>query len=133
TGGMAAVSITFARYFLELTRAAAPEWLVATAALAILTIINCLGVKIGGRTQSVLMVLKIVAIAALVAIGIFGPRPSEVAAAALPAHDSFTDFGAALVPVLFAYGGWQTANFVAGGVRDPRSGLLCAMMACVCG
>lgn len=63
TGGMAAVSITFARYFLELTGLHAQDWVVATAALATLTIINCLGVKTGGRTQSSLMVMKIVAIA----------------------------------------------------------------------
>jgi APA family basic amino acid/polyamine antiporter len=28
-----------------------------------------------------------------------------------------------MVPVLFAYGGWQTANFIAGEVRNPRRNL----------
>ena len=70
TGGMAAVSITFARYFLELTGMRTPDWIVATTALATLTLINCLGVKTGGRTQSALMVMKIVAIAALVIVGL---------------------------------------------------------------
>jgi APA family basic amino acid/polyamine antiporter len=28
-----------------------------------------------------------------------------------------------MVPVLFAYGGWQTANFIAGEVREPRKNL----------
>jgi APA family basic amino acid/polyamine antiporter len=32
-------------------------------------------------------------------------------------------FGAAMVPVLFAYGGWQTACFIAGEVREPRKNL----------
>ena len=54
TGGMAAVSITFARYFLELTGVHSPDWIVATAALATLTIVNCLCVKTGGRTKSAL-------------------------------------------------------------------------------
>jgi APA family basic amino acid/polyamine antiporter len=31
--------------------------------------------------------------------------------------------GAAIVPVAFAYGGWQTASFVAGEMRDPRRDL----------
>src|SRR5207253_5365576 len=30
---------------------------------------------------------------------------------------------AAMVPVLFAYGGWQTASFVAGEMRDPQRDL----------
>ena len=59
TGGMAAVSITFARYFLEVTGWRAPDAMIALGALGILTAINCLGVKTGGRTQSLLMVLRI--------------------------------------------------------------------------
>src|SRR5919107_2392550 len=45
TGGMAAVAITFSRYFLEVTRAPMPEWAVAAAALAVLTVVNCFGVR----------------------------------------------------------------------------------------
>jgi APA family basic amino acid/polyamine antiporter len=131
TGGMAAVSITFARYFLELTRAPVPDWLVAVAALTILTIINCLGVRFGGRTQSALMVLKIAAIAALVAFGFFASPIESVSI--VSAHDSLTDFGAALVPVLFAYGGWQTANFIAGEMREPRRDLPRALLLGVAG
>lgn len=37
--------------------------------IVVLTIVNCLGVRAGRRLQSVLMVLKIVAIAALVLAG----------------------------------------------------------------
>jgi APA family basic amino acid/polyamine antiporter len=131
TGGMAAVSITFARYFLELTRLRAPDWFIAVAALAILTIINCLGVRFGGRTQSILMVLKIFAIAVLIAFGFFAP-PIE-SAVAMPMRDSLTDFGAALVPVLFAYGGWQTAIFLAGEMREPRRDLPRALLLGVVG
>jgi len=34
-----------------------------------------------------------------------------------------TALGAAMTPVMFAYGGWQTASFVAGEMRDPRRDL----------
>ena len=30
---------------------------------------------------------------------------------------SLTAFGAAMTPVLFAYGGWQTSSFVAGEMK----------------
>src|SRR5260221_4602847 len=36
---------------------------------------------------------------------------------------SLVAFGAALIPAQFAYGGWQTACFVAGEVREPRRNL----------
>ena len=123
TGGMAVVAIIFARYFLELTGLHAQEWVVAVAALGVLTFVNCLGVKTGGRTQSALMVLKIVAIAALVLAGLALAGKSEVTAAAGGQLWSLTSFGAAMIPVLFAYGGWQTANFIAAEVKEPRKNL----------
>jgi APA family basic amino acid/polyamine antiporter len=123
TGGMAVVSITFARYFLELTGMHAQEWLVAAAALAILTFVNCLGVKTGGRTQSALMVMKIAAIAALVIAGLALTGGHVVTASAEERNWSVTSFGGAMVPVLFAYGGWQTANFVAAEVKEPKKNL----------
>jgi basic amino acid/polyamine antiporter, APA family len=123
TGGMAAVAVTFARYFVELTNWQAPDWLLATVALAILTLINCLGVKIGGRTQSVLMVTKIAAIATLVVWGFSRAGVPVAPVIASGPGTSFSSFGAAMIPVLFAYGGWQTANFIAAEVKDPARNL----------
>ncbi len=132
TGGMAAVSITFARYFIELTGLHAPDWLLASTALGVLTLINCLGVKSGGRTQSALMAMKIVAIAALVILGLAlaGSHPTSwrgKESASLPS------FGAAMIPVLFAYGGWQTANFIAAEVKEPTRNLPRALVLGVLG
>ncbi len=123
TGGMAAVSITFARYFVELTGVQARDWIVATGALVILTLINCFGVKTGGRTQSALMVIKIVAISALVIAGVAFSSRHVTITTATEREWSLSSFGAAMVPVLFAYGGWQTANFVAAEVKEPRKNL----------
>jgi basic amino acid/polyamine antiporter, APA family len=123
TGGMAAVSITFARYFLELTGIHAQDWVVAISALSVLTLINCLGVKAGGRTQSAFMVMKIIAIAALVFCSLVFTERRVDTAAAVGQTWSLSSFGAAMVPVLFAYGGWQTANFIAAEVKEPRKNL----------
>ena len=123
TGGMAAVAITFARYFLELTGLHTNDWVVAVVALGTLTLINCLGVKTGGRTQSALMVMKILAIAALVIAGIVLTGKHLTVTTATEQEWSLTSFGAAMVPVLFAYGGWQTANFLAAEVKDPTRNL----------
>ncbi len=137
TGGMAAVAVTFARYFLELTGWRVQEWIVAAVALALLTIFNCLGVRVGGTVQNVLMLLKIGAIAALVLAGWLLVQPSQFyLRPALDRGLSFgllSSFGAAMVPVLFAYGGWQTANFVAAEMRDPRKDLPRALLIGVAG
>jgi APA family basic amino acid/polyamine antiporter len=127
TGGMAAVAITFSRYFLEVTGLALPEWTIAVAALTLLTIINCLGVRAGSSVQNGLMVLKILALAALVVGGLFfvgSPRGLSGPILDRPVSlGLLTAMGAALTPVMFAYGGWQTASFVAGEMRDPRRDL----------
>jgi APA family basic amino acid/polyamine antiporter len=126
TGGMAAVAVTFARYFAELAGTRLGDKLVAAVALAVLTGVNSLGVRAGSTVQSVLMVLKIVAILALIAFGLFAPVTEPVSAdtaAASANSPSIISFGAAMVPVLFAYGGWQTANFIAGEMREPRKNL----------
>jgi APA family basic amino acid/polyamine antiporter len=41
--------------------------------------------------------------------------------------------GAALTPVMFAYGGWQTTSFVAGEMRDPRRDLARGLLLGVAG
>lgn len=126
TGGMAAVAVTFARYFVELTYLPISSPYLAALVLAILTIINCLGVRAGSTVQSILMVLKILAIAMLVVCGFVFASRSENPSALLdrsPSVDLLTAFGAALVPVIFSYGGWQTATFIAGEIKEPRKNL----------
>lgn len=127
TGGMAAVTVTFARYFVELTTLRISEHWVSFITLTILTVINCLGVKPGSRVQSILMILKILAIACLVGAGLFflqKPQPLLHPFLDRPvSFDLLTAIGAALVPVLFSYGGWQTTNFIASEIKDPRKNL----------
>ena len=137
TGGMAAVAITFSRYFLEITHAPWSASAVATLALGLLTIVNCLGVRAGTSVQNTLMALKIVAILALVGCGMFFiGAPHGVSGPALDQPFSLsllTAMGAAMTPVMFAYGGWQTASFVAGEMREPRRDLARGLLIGVCG
>jgi APA family basic amino acid/polyamine antiporter len=123
TGGMAACAITFARY----CGLGLPEGAVAAAALLILTLINCFGVAAGSRVQSLLMLLKIAALAALIGGGLFLGR------AHAPSPAAPGDLGEALIPVLFSYGGWQTSCFVAGELKEPRRDLPRALVAGVLG
>ncbi|MBZ5727621.1 MAG: amino acid permease [Acidobacteriia bacterium] len=126
TGGMAAVAVTFARYFREISGARWSDGAIAAAALLGLTAINCLGVRAGSNVQSALMLTKAAAIAGMVVLGLAlgGGRIHP-----LPLLDRPVSFGlvaaigAAMTPIAFAYGGWQTASFVAAEMRDPRRDL----------
>ena len=127
TGGMAAVAVTFAKYFLELTGWPVGASFIAVSALGFLTIINCLGVRAGSRVQSAMTLAAIVAIGLLELSSFLRGGPSQISWQPVldqPISSSliFT-FGAAMTPVLFAYGGWQTSSFLAGEVREPRKTL----------
>jgi APA family basic amino acid/polyamine antiporter len=127
TGGMAGAAIIFGRYFRELSGVAIPEQIIAAVTLGILTLINCLGIRSGSNVQSALMLLKLAAIGLLVGVGLSlaGPAAADstVSLAAPGDGGALTGLAAAMVPVLFAYGGWQTATFVSGEMRNPRRDL----------
>jgi APA family basic amino acid/polyamine antiporter len=126
SGGMAAVAVTFAHYARELFAVPLGAGAIATVVLAALTIVNCLGVRAGAALQSALMVIKIVAIVGLIVAGaLFAPAPAAVGPSPRggPAPGLASAMGAALVPVLFAYGGWQTSSFVAGELKRPERDL----------
>jgi APA family basic amino acid/polyamine antiporter len=124
TGGMAGAAIIFGRYFGELFGFSIPEQLLAAVALGVLTVVNCLGVRAGSNVQSALMLTKLVAIALLIGVGCFGPIATNLTGTdATVASGGFAGLGRAMVPVIFAYGGWQTASFISGEMRHPRRDL----------
>src|SRR5436190_5180608 len=126
TGGMAAVAVIFSSYFRALTGVAWNDTAIAALVLLILTGINCLGARAGSNVQSAFMLLKIGAIAALVVLGFALGGGSLKSGPLLAQPVSFgllKSIGSAMVPIAFAYGGWQTATFVAGEMRDPRRDL----------
>ncbi len=122
TGAIAAVAVLFADYALPLL--GLPEgWTlpVAVASVVVLSGINYLGVRPGALTQNLFTVLKLLALALLVGVGLAWAAP---AAAAVPEpaapRSAIVAFGAALVPVLFTYGGWQQTNFIAEEIVEPE-------------
>src|SRR6266487_3075104 len=126
TGGMAAVAVIFASYFRALTGVGWNDGVIAAVVLLGLTGINCLGARAGSNVQSVFMLLRIAAIAGLVVFGFAlggGSLKSEPLLAPPFSLGVLASIGSAMVPVAFAYGGWQTATFVAGEMRDARRDL----------
>ena len=125
TGAIAAVAVTFADYTLALFdlphRFSVP---LAVAAIAVLSGINYVGVRPAAITQNIFTILKLAALALLIAVGLLFAAPApppHLAAPSPPFH--FAALGTALVPILFTYGGWQQTNFIAEEIVDPERNL----------
>ena len=124
SGGIAAVSVTFARYTADLFHLS-PAFLKPLAAglLIVLSGVNYIGVRSGSVTQNVFTVLKLVALAILIGAGIFFASGAPSVQDASPAIEGFgmvRALGYALIPVLFAYGGWQYSNNIASEIIEPQ-------------
>lgn len=132
TGVQAAVATAFAIYagqFLEqvVQYGVWEQRLVAVACIAFLAVMNIVGVAIGGRIQILVTVLKVAALGALVAAGLWlggGVEAPGTLAPLLPDDRSgaaaLGAFGTAMIVSLFAYNGWWYSTYVAEEVRDPE-------------
>ncbi len=124
SGAAAALALAFANYvgrFFDLAPVGGTT-VVAVAVLLILTATNYRGLRLGAALQNTLVMSKLVALGALL-LGVIVlwnriPAPAAIVSAEkLP--PLVTGLAAAFIPVLFAVGGWENLNMVAGEVRDP--------------
>ena len=130
-GGLGALSVAFATYlgfFIPLGPAATKA--VAIAGLLALTTVNVLGVKAGAVFSDIFTVLKIAGIFGLVAVGFAagsgGTTDFSFASTSVPAGGAAA-FAAAMVGVLWSYGGWQHSTYASAEVKNARRTLPLAM------
>lgn len=99
----------------------------AVVALVGITFVNYLGVRLGGRVQIVLTILKIVSVLAIIFLGFavvhgragnFHPLwPASFG------WGTTTGFLAALAAALWAYDGWEDLNLVGSEVQNPEKNI----------
>ncbi len=140
TGAIAAVAVTFANYALAL--AGLPQRLtvpVAVGAIVLVSGINYVGVRPAAVTQNIFTILKLAALAALIGAAFFAVtstalyRPLPPSTAPQGWWGVVVSVGAALVPILFTYGGWQQTNFIAEEIIDAERNLPRALVPGVAG
>lgn len=117
-GSIAAVAIAFAQYlssFVGLDPTGVK--LAASAVIALLTVLNMLGVEKGAAVLDAVTGAKALALVAIGAAGFLVP-----AQAAAPAPWSFSApaYGVALIAAFWAYDGWNNVTFVAGEIKEPQ-------------
>jgi APA family basic amino acid/polyamine antiporter len=132
TGGIAALAIafaTYAGYIVPLGHLGVSG--TAIAGIVMVTAINIAGVKPAGVFSDLFTILKLGGILFLVVVG-FGwgsvalLHPQE--GGVLIGGGLSGALAAAMVGVLWSYGGWQHATFVAGEAHDPERSVPAAMM-----
>ncbi len=106
--------------------AVGPGMRVALAAglIALFTVLNALGLRVGRPMQNALTVAKTLAVFLLVLIALFsegeGFKESALSQSESPARSWLSVLAVSILPVLFAYGGWQQGSFLAGAARNPQ-------------
>ncbi len=132
-----AFSTTYLPYFVTLSPAAAKG--VSVLMLAALVAVNYVGVRSGANVQNALTAIKFAALVGVAAAG-FVLVDGNAANFTTPAVDppSWTlagSFGVALVAVLWAYKGWESASYSTGETRDPArnlpAGLFLGTLSCL--
>jgi len=129
SGATAAVAVACAQYVARI--GGMPDGVVTPLAVTILLALvgfHALGIKPGAVLINIVTFGKTLAIAALV-VGAFvlagrsGITFTPLTPPGLHGAGLASAFFAALVPTMFAYGGWQNACFVAEEIRDPERNL----------
>lgn len=99
---------------------------IAAAGLVLATAgVNILGVRHGGRLSIVASTVKVGALGTLIVAGlvVLAPRMGTLASAQIEPPTGLpllSAFGLALIPIFFAYDGWENSTQVAEEVRDPK-------------
>ena len=103
--------------------------LVAMATIIFFGAVNYFGVKLGGRVQIAITVVKVALIAGLIAAGLAcGAGSVSNFQSSIPAAAGISGFFAALVAALWAYDGWNNTVMVASEIRNPQRNLPIALI-----
>lgn len=117
TGSIGSMAFAFADYaaaFGGEKNAVGTAWM-AGGAIAALTIANVFGARVGRNLQNLLSFVKIGGLAAIVLLAVCATGKTDLT----PSKPvSGPGFGLAMILVLYTYGGWNDAAFVAAEVRE---------------
>ena len=135
SGIIAAIAIVFARYATALlpthSQGDTAVRVVAVVVIVVLSAVNYVGVRAGGRLQTGLTIAKVAAIALLVIAGLTldVAAPAASLNAGVSTAGRFSPFVFALVAGLFAFGGWHMVTYTAGETTMPARSIPFALLA----
>lgn len=100
-----------------------PPWLSATAAILLITLLNCRSSTLGTGANNIGAILKVLILAAFIIGGLFVATPTASTTEVIPppqAPSMFSGvFAMAVVQVWFAFTGWGTIAVIGGEFKRP--------------
>jgi basic amino acid/polyamine antiporter, APA family len=120
TGSVALLAFIFGGYATQLySLGEFSSMIYAALVIAVLTIINIIGIQFGAGTQKLLTTLQILGIVTILIAGFFfaPAQAAATAAAADYAPPAVSAFGMAMVFVLLTFGGWNEAAYISAEMR----------------
>jgi APA family basic amino acid/polyamine antiporter len=104
--------------------------LAGALAIAVLTLINYVGLKEGTVTQNIITAAKIASLLALAGFGFLVPAPvSPQLLAPVPAGNVLAAFGVAMIAVLWSFDGWYGVTNLGAEMKNPNRTLPLGLIA----
>lgn len=107
----------------------------AVVAIALITFVNYFGVRLGGRVQVVLTIIKIAAVVAIIFIGFLFGKGTVANFRSASAVSSMGHLGltaglmTAVASALWAYDGWINLTFVGSEIKNPERNIPLSLIA----
>lgn len=132
SGSIAVLALAFS-YYLSFFIPMNNTWKILTGiiAISVLTTLNILRAKYGEIFSNIFTGLKLIGIFIIIFAGLFfGSKllSFESLTSSVSTTTKLSGFGIALTGVLFSYGGWQHASFLAGETKNPSKNVPIAMI-----
>lgn len=94
---------------------------VGIGAVVVLTLMNFFGVVLGKWVQNALVIVKLVGLVLIVVAGLIAFKSDAFVVVEGTAPPSYGGISVAIILVLYAFGGWNDAAFVAADLKDRRN------------
>ncbi len=134
SGSIAAIAVGFAgflKFFIPMEDITVK--VIAITTVIILTILNCLGVKLGSIFQNITMVGKLVPLILIILLGVFINRSGNTFSLSNVPANPTSGISAALIMALWGYVGWDNLNTVAEEIKKPRRNIPLSIIIAILG
>ncbi len=129
TGSIAILAFVFGDYFSQFYDIGPnSSILYAAAIIAILTIVNIIGLQFGTGTQKILTALEVLGLLVIIIAGLFFAPTETTAVVKQGAVAQASTLGLAMVFVLLTFGGWNEAAYVSAEMRKGKRHIALALI-----